>query len=117
MLALLVRVPGCVVWKVTLRAALPVLVRLPSEQTTAPPRTLQLPWEEDAETNMALGGIGLVMLTPVAVAGPWLVATIVKVTLLPTTTGLGAAEILAKVTSIEFLSMQQVGSKDRKSVV
>ena len=110
MLALLVRVPGCVVWKVTLRAALPVLVRLPSEQTTAPPRTLQLPWEEDAETNMALGGIGLVTLTPVAMAGPWLVATIVKVTLLPTITGLGAAEMPAKVTSIEFRSMQQVGS-------
>src|SRR6266581_2432634 len=46
MLALLVMVPGWVVWKVTLRAALPVLVRLPSEQTTAPPRTLQRPWEE-----------------------------------------------------------------------
>jgi len=51
-----------------------------------------------------------VMLTPVAVAGPRLVARIVKLTLLPTTTGLGAAEIPAKVTSIEFLSMQQVGS-------
>ena len=50
------------------------------------------------------------MLTPVAVAGPKFVATTVKVTLSPTTTGLGAAEILEKVTSIEFLSMQQVGS-------
>ena len=63
--------------------------------------TLKLPWEEDAEINVAVGGIGLVMLTPVAVAGPWFVARIVKVTLLPTTTGLGAAEIPAKVTSIE----------------
>src|SRR6266853_3755309 len=101
MLALLVRIPGCVVWKVTLRAALPVLVRLPSEQTTAPPMTLQLPWDEVAETNVAVGGMGLVMLTPVAVAGPWFVAWIVKGTLLPTTTGLGAAEMLARVTSIE----------------
>src|SRR2546427_11132466 len=107
MLGLLVMIPVCVVWKVTLRVALPVLVRVPSDQTTAPPMFVRVPCEDAAETNMALAGSGLVTLTPVAVAGPWLVAMMVNVTLLPTTTGSGEAEIPAKATSTEFLSMQQ----------
>src|ERR1041385_7360406 len=93
-------------------AALALLVRVPSEQTTLLPLVVQVPCEEDAETKNVLAGMGLVTITPVAVAGPWLVAMTVKVTLLPTISGLGAAEIPAKATSIEFLSMQQVGSME-----
>src|SRR5438309_219474 len=108
--ALLTSAPGCVVCKVTLIEAEPPLTKVPSEHTTPPPVFEQLPCDDVADTNVALAGIGLVIVTPVAVAGPRLVARIVNVTLLPTTTGFGAPEIPASAASIEFRSTQQAGS-------
>src|SRR5207247_1282597 len=71
MLAVSVIVPGCVGCKVTVIAALAPLLRVPSEQTMSPPMLVQSPCDEAAEMNMTLGGRGLVMVTPLAVAGPW----------------------------------------------
>jgi len=79
--ALLTSVPGCVVCKVTLIEAAPPLIRVPSEHTVAPPMFAQLPCEDVADTKVAPAGTGLVIVTPVAAAGPMFVASIVKVTL------------------------------------
>src|SRR5713226_3434201 len=73
------------------------------------PFVVQLPCELEAVTKIAFVGIALVIVTPLAVAGPWLVATTVKVTLFPTTTWLGAAEIPTSATSAEFPSTQHAG--------
>src|ERR1041385_7767075 len=59
--------------------------------------------------KIEFAGRGLVMSTPEAVAGPWLVTDRVKVTLFPMTTGSGVSE-MPIVRSIEPLSTQQEGS-------
>src|SRR6266446_3243810 len=106
MVAVLVSIPGNVGWNVTPTVAEPPLVRVPRAHTMAVPLLTQVPCEVEEETKSAFAGSGLVIVTPVAVAGPWFVAVIVKVMLLPTTTGLGAADI-CNATSTELLSMQQ----------
>src|SRR5262245_29207813 len=50
------------------------------------------------------------MVTPVAVAGPMFVATIVNTRSFPTTIGLGAT-LIVNAESTELLSMQHVGSR------
>src|SRR5215468_5452005 len=75
----------------------------------AVPLLVAVPCDAEAEMKLAFAGNGFVIRTPVAVAGPWLLAMIVKVTLFPTTTGSGASDMLM-VRSIEPLSIQQEGS-------
>src|SRR6266568_1106211 len=66
-------------------------------------------WKVEPEMKVAFGGIGLVTVTPEAAAGPWLVARMVKVIFLPTTTGSGVADT-PRVTSTEPLSTQHTRS-------
>src|SRR6266571_2350400 len=107
--AVLVIVPGKVGWKVRLIVAVAVLLSEPSVHTTVLPLFVTVPWEVEAEMKVAFGGIGLVTVTPDAAAGPWLVARIVKVIFLPTTTGSGVADI-PSVTSTELLLTQHTRS-------
>jgi hypothetical protein len=67
---------------------------VPSEQVTTPFVLAQLPWLAVAETNFVRAGIGSVTLTPVAVSGPWFVATIVNVTFLPGCVAVGEADFV-----------------------
>src|SRR5438477_593935 len=59
--------------------------------------------------KVELAGIGLVIVTAVAVAGPRLLAVSVNVMLPPTTTGSGEAD-MPKTTSTEPASIQQLRS-------
>jgi hypothetical protein len=70
---------------------------------------VQVPWEDVAETKSEFAGTAFEIVTPVAVEGPWFVAWIVNVILLPTTTGSGAAEVVIA-RSTEFGARQQSGS-------
>src|SRR6266567_7273719 len=109
MAAVLVINPGKVGWKVRLIVAVALLVREPSVHTTVLPLFVKIPWEVEPEMKVAFGGIGLVTVTPEAAAGPWLVARMVKVIFLPTTTGSGVADT-PRVTSTEPLSTQHTRS-------
>src|SRR5690242_16036073 len=65
--------------------------RLP---VTRPPFWEQLPCDELVETKEALGGRKLVIVTPVAAAGPVLLTVNVYAQFAPAETGLGEAVIL-----------------------
>src|SRR6266566_2067053 len=109
MAAVLVIIPGKVGWNVRLIVAVALLVSEPSAHITVLPLFVTVPWDVEAEMKVAFGGIGLVTVTPEAAAGPWLVARMVNVIFLPTTTGSGVADI-PRATSTEPLSTQHTRS-------
>src|SRR4051812_16086359 len=78
--AVLVWVPGWlgVVTRVIVTVAPAAIVPM-SQFRIAPP--VQVPWVEDAETNVFPAGIGSETFTPVSVLGPLFVTTIVQVML------------------------------------
>src|SRR5439155_20913047 len=76
---------------------------------SALPLLTTVPCELEEETKIALAGMGFVIVTLLAVAGPLFVAVIVNVALFPTTTGV-AGGAMPRAKSIEFGSIQQVGS-------
>ena len=96
-------VQGTVEKKNTIPALSNILIESVGENTiriTGTDLDVTLRCEAEAEIKMELAGSGLVIRTPLAVAGPWFVAIIVKVTLFPTTTGSGESVFVTATSAI-----------------